>query len=161
MLKHHKTIKTLPLHNWRESSNDVRWCRVGFDDLEENTRAKKEDYQAHEALQEDYVFYFGMSDETLQLHRLQKKLSIARIDAMTSLIYMNEVYRIEHLIQELLSGIKTRSMNDIEESLIDVEIWLGREIDPYKTTVFKYNTIIKRFEKHCADQRKALEKHRR
>jgi len=168
MLKHHKTIKTLPLHNWREASKDVRFCRVGFDefvgDYHEtknpggNTRAKKDDYEAFELLQEDYVSFFGLGEDALELNRLQKLLAIAQVNAMTSLIYHNDVARYEHEIKELLDKIKQRSDTDVEQSLIDVEIWLGREIDPYKTTVFKFNTIIKRFEKHCADQRKAYEK---
>ena len=167
MLKHHKTIKTLPLHNWRELTNDVRWSRVGFDDLngnqdesnpDGNELAIIDDHLACEALQEDYVAFFGLHEEVLDLNRLQKELIIARVDALTNPIYQNEVVRLEYEITELLNGVTKQSVSNLEQSLIDVEIWLGREIDPFTVSVYKFNMIIKRFEKHCADQRKAYEK---
>tara|TARA_R110000772_G_scaffold107325_3_gene209650 strand:- start:674 stop:1189 length:516 start_codon:yes stop_codon:yes gene_type:complete len=167
MLRHHKSIKTLPLHNWREVHTDVRWCRFGFDEFigdnskknpKGNTKPSKDDHAAYLLLQEDYVSHFGLSSDTLRLNRLETQLAIHRVNAMTSRIHQNEVNRIEAEIKDLINEIKQKTSIDIEQSLIDVEIWLGREIDPYRTTVFKFNTIIKRFEKHCADQNAAYEK---
>lgn len=168
MLKHHKSVKTLPLHNWREIGNDVRWSRVGFDDLngekdennpDGNELATVEDFVALELLQEDYVASFSINEDTLDLHRLHNSLLIAKIEALTNPIYQNEVVRLEHEIKELLTKATKQSVDNLDQSLIDVEIWLKREIDPYKVTVYKFNMIIKQFEKHCKAQQKALEKH--
>lgn len=170
MLKHHKTIKTLPLHNWREIGNDVRWSRVGFDDLngekdennpEGNEKATVKDFEAQEKLQEDYVSHFGINDDVLDLHRLHNSLLVAKIEALTNPIYQNEVVRLEYEIKELLTKATKQSISNLDQSLIDVEIWLKREIDPYKVTVYKFNLIIKQFETHCKAQQKALEKHRK
>ena len=167
MLKHHKTIKTLPLHNWREIGNDVRWARVGFDiyngdrdegNPEGNELAVIEDFLAHEALQEDYINSFGFHETVLDLNRLQNELLIAKIEALVSLIYQNEVVRLEYEIKELLDQASKKSVDNLDQSLIDIERWLGREIDPCKVTVYKFNMIAQGFEKYCKAQQKAYEK---
>lgn len=170
-LRRHNTIKTLPYHNWRECSNDIRWVRFGFDDIigdyhekknpNGNVRARKEDYRAFEALQEEYVLEFGMSEESLELHNLQKELLIASIEALTEPIYINDVYRIEHEIKQFYEDLKNTKQSSIDEQLIDVEIWLKREIDLRVVSVHKLNTILKRFEKYCKDQKAAIENHKR
>jgi hypothetical protein len=170
MLKHHKSIKTLPLHNFRELINDARWSRVGFDELNGNVEESNpggnallapEDLLARETLQEDYVVCFGINKDTLELNDLQNQLLIARIEALTNPIYQNEVAILEHELFEFLEGLTKQNVSNIEQSLIDVEIWLGREIDPYTISTYKFNMVLKRFEKHCKDQRKAYEKRKK
>lgn len=169
-LKRYNTIKTIPYHNWREATNDIRWVRIGFDEYagdfhekknpDGNVQAQKEDYKAFEILQEEFVSHFGMNDTVLELHNLQKEFWMASINALFDPIYQNDVWRLQHEIEELMSESAEKVTSDIDSQLIHVERWLGREVNLRVTSVFKLAKIQKEFEKYCKEQKALIEKHK-
>lgn len=170
-IRRHKSIKTIPYHNWKEAASDIRWVRVDFDEYtgdyhkkknpEGNVRARKEDYEAFESLREEDIELFGMNDDILELHNLQKDLLISSIEALADPIFQNDVFRIQHEIEEFKSNLINKNVRSIDEALIDVEIWMKREIDLRMTSVFKLKNILKAFEGYCRNQKALIEKHKK
>ena len=143
-IERYNSIRELPLYNWRHLHDNAKYCRVILDE-QSNSPARKNDYKAVLQIQESYVLEFGMSENIIELNRLENKLSEAKIKSQLKgdKIALNDVRRLEFQINELKDQMNSQKKADLDAIIIAVEDDRGFEIDEKKISTLMF---LKRYE---------------
>lgn len=139
--KYYTSIDELPIWNWWQVSEtgDLKYlCKDGFEEAPSVDVWTK--------IHDEYLESYGLNDEFKKLLRLKKdwilKQSkfIVEGDAFSSTL----ADITEHKINDIINSGSKMSKEDV---IIFLEEKLGREIDPKKLTVKKYNDYLKYYSK--------------
>lgn len=135
------SIDNLPLFNWWKitDTGDLKWLYK-----EEVKKADVKVYDLWEKIHNEYLEDYGLTPDFKQMLKLKKKWIIKQAEYIQGNRFAStEASIVDAKIQDLTSGEGMKR----EDTIIFLEERLGRELDPKKMTVRKYNDYIKYYSK--------------
>lgn len=138
-------IDNFPLHNYIQISetNDLRYLLVLPDYFELPEIDKKTDNKLNEIwenINDEIIEYTGIPNDFKEILKVKKAIALMKVKLM-----MTNDRSLETLIElkeRELINIFPKQKQDINESIIALELILKLQIDIYKTSVKKYFSYI-------------------
>lgn len=138
------TLDKLPLFNWDRlhTTGDLRYLIISENPEEIEGADPKELNNLWTLLQQEYIDEFGLSEEYLTILRTKKQSILLKIKAaLTGDGSRNALAKIKD--EELKERLERKEKVTFNDTLAQVEKFMGYQINPKQISVKKFYTYLK------------------